>query len=1009
MPRNSVTLDIPLVSGLSQSVDDKLGPDAFLAVADNVYFNKAGQLVKRWGYEDLGNTSLLLTIDGARKVTSFDRQRLVWDGKKLYSGSENQGWHPVGRLPSALVRKQEIGRDLRYDSSYPDVSVGGETILCAYVRNGQAVTPIYDKGTRSPLVSPNSSNAERGAATKIRCVPSDGRHHVIGYDAGTLRTSSCLNDGLSAGVSFTPWSSLATSVLTYWDACTFQSGFVVAYAQTNAINVDIYSDLGVLQSSTIVSMGAANATGITVCADDDGNGIFLFYSLNTGAGMRFRHITTGPIVVSAENIIGGSSGLSAGCTSFASGKAFVVWTSGAGGGAGRETWWAQVSTTATVLGPSSLDGFVARSRPFLHNDQIWCTFGESRKRGHILASWELNATGNVIDGVAPAAYFSPFSSWDDTSNEVAANVFPVDSDETEWITAVSEQTTLAVKRAESELGAPDQPDISARIGVALVSYFPEHEHCCQSVVFGDQLYLSGGLTTQFDGTAVFENGFLWSPYFRTIAETTGGSLSTTDTYIHVATWETYDHKANRHVSAPSEFRVTTLTGINDQIDLTVEPLTITMRQSDSDNPPMQCVVYRSQANGSPNQMNRILPLVSHPSTMYNNPEASSTNAPQTLTVSDTYADSTIDDQELLYTVGGVMENDLVPGGSCIVAHRDRLWVGGGYEPQRIYYSKPHEPGRPAEFNLAFYVDIPGTERVTALASMAGSLLVFTRSRIYLVTGEGPNNAGQGGQFRIEIANDNVGCDDPRTVVTTPRGVAFRGPRHIMLMTPALDLVAIGTAVDAETQEFDEVAEAVLLRDRNLVAFYVAKNDGAQTAILVWNYAQGELGEWTRWSILNTGQKTLAMGSISDRLLIGWDDGSTWLEDDTSYVDPDGAGFDFRMQVETNWINLGKLQDFGRCSYFYMLAEYVGEHDWDVSYALNYKPSFSTAVTIDDADLNNTPEQIRFKPRNQKCESIRFRLTERPPSPGTAGCKLNALSVEWMRKRRPMRLPPGRSK
>ena len=112
---------------------------------------------------------------------------------------------------------------------------------------------------------------------------------------------------------------------------------------------------------------------------------------------------------------------------------------------------------------------------------------------------------------------------------------------------------------------------------------------------------------------------------------------------------------------------------------------------------------------------------------------------------------------------------LVAGGLAL------LLVGraASAEPDRsVWFSQQLQTDETPRWHEGLKVQLTDSdERIVALASLDQTLVIFTRSRIFAVSGLGPADTGRDGAFSgpAPIATA-FGCLDPGSVVSTSRGV-----------------------------------------------------------------------------------------------------------------------------------------------------------------------------------------------------------------------------------------------
>lgn len=371
----------------------------------------------------------------------------------------------------------------------------------------------------------------------------------------------------------------------------------------------------------------------------------------------------------------------------------------------------------------------------------------------------------------------------------------------------------------------------------------------QAAESGDLAYWASGLVQYTDGDNAHESGFLQTPQIHA-SNGTGTGLVANDIYDYVLVYEWFDRWGNYHQSPPSEVERHTVPdagGSQGTVDLDLEHLSLTLRQRQTATQRrVQLAVYRANVSvaGAPASevgvFYREYTIVGTPAARDNDPQRLSF---QTINDNGTQFSNA---NPTLYTSGNVLEQDVVYGGGrALVRHKARIWVGGGEEPDVLWYSQEETEGRPAEFNLAQQVRIPG-EEVNALASLDDALIAFSKDRIYAIFGEGPNSTGdpQSGSFTVPIVvHSDGGCDQPRGTVSTPLGVFFVGRQGFYLLDRSRSVQFIGDAVQDTFAAFPQVRSATYVQHRGEIRWLV--RNAAETAwrVIVFDF---ESKKWAVW-------------------------------------------------------------------------------------------------------------------------------------------------------------------
>lgn len=556
-----------------------------------------------------------------------------------------------------------------------------------------------------------------------------------------------------------------------------------------------------------------------------------------------------------------------------------------------------------------------------------------------------------------------------------------------------------VRFATLEAGTVGAPvgDVQTVSGVTSVSIdFSSSPLVDNRSELGGSLIFGGGLPTMYDGVGVVELGFMLWPDECTATLSAGGSLST-GAYQWVAVYEWTDNNGFVHRSAPS-LPTSATAASGDQATLAVSCLPLSRKDARA---PVQIVLYRTLANGS--VFYRASSLT-----------APTNNNPSTFTVSivDGLSDATLATRPQLYTTGGVVEN--IPPGALdgLAVHRGRLWGVDATNRLRLWFSRQVQAGAPVEFSdvLVFDVDARGGD-VVALASLDDKLIVFKRSQIFMVAGQGPDATGSQNDFSDAIlVTTDAGCLDARSIVTTPAGLMFQSAKGIYLLDRSLSVSYVGA--DVESYNDATVESAQLTPTANQVRFVLSSG-----VALVFDYLVGQ------WSVF-TNHPAVDSAVWLDTFCWLRGDGTVMREDPTRH-DDDGAFVS--LKARTSWIVFEQtgaptvaagggrgpsaLQGFQRARRLLVLGEYAGAHRLRVQVGFDYSPAPLQDVTITPTTPapygegptygDETPYggdwrlyQWRVDLVRQKCQSVQVTISdERNGDASSAGVRLSALSLE----------------
>jgi hypothetical protein len=335
-------------------------------------------------------------------------------------------------------------------------------------------------------------------------------------------------------------------------------------------------------------------------------------------------------------------------------------------------------------------------------------------------------------------------------------------------------------------------------------------------------------------------------------------------------------------------------------------------------------------------------------------------------------------QQMLYSApdgSGELPNDAIHGGCThLVTHGDRLFAASAEFPTRLRYSKPAIPGVPVSFPEGFELDIG--ERITGLASIGGTLVVFSGRAIFVVYGDGPDATGGGGSFTIpQRLPTEHGCIDARSIAVFEGGVLFRSQRGIMLLDRKYSVQFIGAPVSDKLTYTTTILGVTVIAYLEQVRFMTNSDAGRW---LVFDYSDAT-PRWYVWTHATgiTPRATLPTGSH-------WfltDEGELWNENPTYAYDNNDLELWRTPSISTGWIHLGKLANFKRLWRVALTCERHNAHGLRFYYQTTEGDTEQVDWTSTDlaATVNSeTVVPIVWHIKNQQARAWRFGISALPP-------------------------------
>lgn len=491
---------------------------------------------------------------------------------------------------------------------------------------------------------------------------------------------------------------------------------------------------------------------------------------------------------------------------------------------------------------------------------------------------------------------------------------------------------------------------------------------------GNDLHISGGFLWMFDGSLPVEHGFhLWPDTIVPTVSHSGGSMIVQD-YYYAATYEWSDAQGNIFRSAPSIPVIAasaSFSGSSNSVSIDVPTLRLTAKTVIA----VKIVLYRwSTAQPNYYQCTSVsVPLLNNITV-------------DTVTFVDTQTDAQILGNNLIYTTGGVIENIAAPATSSMTLFKSRLMLLDAEDKNLIWYSKQVIKATPVEMSDLLTIFIPptigaqgNTGIVTSQSAMDDKYIVYKKTAIYYLTGNGPDNTGANNDFSEPIfITSTVGCTNQNSIVQIPQGLMFQDGtgKGIWLLGRDLNTTYIGK--DVEIFNSATVLSAVCVPGTNQARFTL---DNGVT--LMYDYYFGQWGTFAGIPAISSTIYQNLHTYINSFGLVFQESLGTYLDGSNPVL----------MAFTTSWINLTGLQGFERAYEFYFLGTYISPHKLNVQIAYDYNASPTQFDLIVPTNYNGafgsdplfggsgafggnlTLEQFRIFFQRQKCQAFQIIVNE----------------------------------
>lgn len=516
-------------------------------------------------------------------------------------------------------------------------------------------------------------------------------------------------------------------------------------------------------------------------------------------------------------------------------------------------------------------------------------------------------------------------------------------------------------------------------------------------VLNGALYVAaGGRVIEYDGGLLAPSGFPNVPVILTASPATGGSMAA-GTYLYTAVWEYRDVRGLRHTSAPS-LPISVTVAATGVVTLTVNSPLGQSGFLNFASPPnsVQMYVRLFRTTLASVSVFQEVALVS--------PSAISINS--ILTIVDVSSDATMATNPVLYTQGargglsGIHQNDAPPGARYICAGSSRLMIGGLENPYQVQWSKLQFDGEPMTWanDPQWRATVDG--RITGVAELDGTWFIFTSDTIWTVTGDGPDDSGQGSfNAAVRLPSDS-GCISHRSIVRTGDGLYYQSGRGLeFLARGSASPKWIGQPVRDTVAAFPFVAASAFNENECECYWAITDSAGATGRIVVYDTRNKQ------WYIDNRAARawnTLCMYGGKLQLDVG-------LAETAAYAD-DGAAV-------VPIIVTGDIRPFGPVGYGRIKKSLVlGEaRDVAVAWSLTEDVSYDSGKTFGEtatwpvanlaAAIGDAIDGAEHAFVLQRVDNVRLRWSWTTPAP-TEGMVFNGFSLEVMPADGLKRQPPA---
>lgn len=511
---------------------------------------------------------------------------------------------------------------------------------------------------------------------------------------------------------------------------------------------------------------------------------------------------------------------------------------------------------------------------------------------------------------------------------------------------------------------------------------------------GGTMFWPGGIVMRDDGDVISWATCPFALEAPTAVSAAGGSMTPSGAYSYKVILKRID-AAGRITRSPESIPAAITLGAGDsQVTLTIQ------------NPQLQPLSYFKE--------NYIIEAYrSGPAaagaTGYNKIGEIFAQAGGTFTLSslvDQMSDANANLGETLYTTGGTLENFVTPSCTLMEVNAGRLWIVNAEYPTELWYSKEYKQG----FGIGFHplqtlrLEGDGYGAITALAAMDGRLIAFKSNAIYVISGDGPNDLGQGSFNPPQAVSLNVGTVLPGSVVATPDGIMFQAAAGMFLLTRGLSVTYVGKPVEQYTLAAN-VVDASRVSGTTQIRFVMANG-----RCLVWDYGvvgapqpgvQAPPGMWTTFLLAVGGSTVVACADAPGGWCYALANGTVNQETPGVFTDPGNLAIVPRVGFPH--LALANIAGFQRVQGIEILGEFVGNH----TLAAQFEYDYSGGVTETRTKAITAGAYLYgVLTAKQKCTALKLTLTTSAQAAGSGAFRLTGVNLLVAGKAGQFTLPPA---
>jgi hypothetical protein len=968
--------------GINTKVDPKQLPAGNLLTLQNGQFSQAGQINKRFGYDILTtNIEGGGTITNGVELATYRNELLLFDGNNIFSYLPSTGnWSNRGTAISIITEDKDIIRRSDAQQLNPDMGyLSGIEVYAWEDSRGGVHYSVMDTTTLAFAVS-DGVVSSFGQQPKI--ITFQNLIYIFYTDGGSTLFYQTVNPKNPSVITqpviviqdgFPGFNSFPYDVSVIGNQIFI--GYLSGAISTGQINFFFYDQFFNKSPVQIVEnfRGRAINSGfhgaINIAADASQN---CWISWANGVAIRTAAYTFSGNPLLDDVLIDAVDGRTITATMFNDGilLAYEVFNATP---ANTQLRYTSVSLTGSFTSPQTIRSVGLASKAWSFNNNIYLNAAYQSNLQSTDFTYLLVQNNQLLPSPSIIAKETPSVGGGLISNGMTPETVPIE-------TGIYKFANLQAGKVNSEANT-----LFTILGVnsTKLNFTPSAGFI--NTVQANTLLIVGGILQAYDGIKTTELGFhLYPEDIQAVAAGSDGFLSQ-GTYQYQVTYEWTDNNGQIHRSAPS-IPVTVNANANNHITLSGPTLRLTNKTR------ISIVIYRTQASGSPNELNRITstidPLLNDPTT-------------DTWSFTDTLSDTAADSNELLYTTGNILENLAPPANAIITTYNNRVFLAGLSDKLLMWYSQTVVDNSnantiPPQFCAELIVACdPRGGDITALGLLNQNLIIFKEREIFSLAGYGPDATGANSDFADPVLiTSDVGCINPNSVVIVPQGLMFQSHKGIYLLDQGTNPQYIGAPVEAFNSY--NITSAIENPQDNQIIFTTSNG-----IALVYDYY---FQQWATW----TNQFASDCAIYNNLFTFLTPQGSVYVQNRTKFTDGSSPVY---LSFTLPNLSFAGLQGFQRVFRAYILGTYKGPHQLVVNVAYDFNDSYTQSTIIaasqNVSNWGSDPYwgsgqfwggqyqiyEFRVDFAQQKCTSIRLNISDNQTSIYNEGYSISSIVFE----------------